>query len=146
LQDLFEQFWEILLAKLPNIQAYINKLKSTRERIIGTGGILDDEQMKAKMMGSFIDQYAHFKTAYRLMPKTKKETIDQISQLLIGEKHTRLSARLEKKNIVHYIFSNRQSEFGSPQTSSLLSKNKCKTCICFHKSEYHVKTGKIPDN
>jgi hypothetical protein len=107
LQDLFEQFWETSLAKLPNIQAYINKLKSTRERIIRIGGILNDEQMKAKMMGSLTDQYAHFKTAYRLMPRAEKETIDQISQLLISEEHTRSNARLEKKNVVHYISSNR---------------------------------------
>ena len=107
MQDLFEQFWEISLAKLPNMQAYINKLKSTRERIIGAGGTLDDEQMKAKMIDSLTDQYAHFKIAYRLMPRAEKETIDQISQLLISEEHTRSSARLEKKNVVHYIFSNR---------------------------------------
>jgi hypothetical protein len=37
------------------MQAYINKLKSIRERIIGAGGILDDEQMKAKIMGSLIN-------------------------------------------------------------------------------------------
>jgi hypothetical protein len=146
LQDLFEQFWETSLAKLPNMQAYINKLKSTRERIIGAGGTLDDEQMKAKMMGSLTDQYAHFKTAYRLMPRAEKETIDQISQLLISEEHTRSSARLEKKNVVHYISSNRQSGFGSPQTSSLPSKDRCKTCMCLHKGECHVKTGKIPNN
>ena len=107
MQDLFEQFWETSLAKLPNMQAYINKLKSTRERIIGAGETLDDKQMKAKIMGSLTDQYAHFKTAYRLMPRAEKETIDQISQLLIGEEHTRSNARLEKKNAVHYISSNR---------------------------------------
>jgi hypothetical protein len=134
------------LAKLPNMQAYINKLKSTRERIIGAGGTLDDEQMKAKMMGSLTDQYAHAKTAYRLMPRAEKETIDQISQLLISEEHTRSSARLEKKNVVYYISSNRQSGFGSPQISSLPSKDRCKTCMCFHKGKCHVKTGKIPDN
>jgi hypothetical protein len=76
LQDLFEQFWETSLAELLNMQAYINQLKSIRERIIEIGGILDDEQMKVKMMGSLTDQYAHFKTAYRLMPRAEKETID----------------------------------------------------------------------
>jgi hypothetical protein len=80
------------------MQAYTNKLKSIRERIIKAGGTLNDKQMKAKMMGSLTDQYAHFKTAYRLMPRAEKETIDQISQLLISEEHTRSSARLEKKN------------------------------------------------
>jgi hypothetical protein len=40
------------------------------------------------------------------MPRAEKGIIDQISQLFIGEEHTRLSARLEKKNVVHYIFSN----------------------------------------
>jgi hypothetical protein len=55
LQDLFKQFWETSLAKLPNMQAYINELKSTRERIIRAGGILDDEQMKVKMIGSLTD-------------------------------------------------------------------------------------------
>jgi hypothetical protein len=134
------------LAKLPNMQAYINKLKSTRERIIGAGGTLDDKQMKAKIMGSLTDQYAHFKTAYRLIPKAEKETINQINQLLINEEHTRSSARLEKKNVMHYISSNRQSGFGSPQTSSLPNSDRCKTCMCFHKGKCHVKTGKIPDN
>jgi gag-polypeptide of LTR copia-type len=89
------------------MQAYINKLKSTKERIIKAGGTLDDEQIKAKIMGSLTDQYTHFKTAYRLIPKAEKETIDQISQLLISEEHTRSNARLEKKNIMHYISSNR---------------------------------------
>ena len=63
--------------------------------------------MKEKMMNSLTDQYAHFKTAYRLMPRAEKETIDQISQLLIGEEHTRSNARLEKKNVIYYIFFNR---------------------------------------
>jgi hypothetical protein len=58
-------------------------------------------------MGSLTDQYTHFKTAYRLMPKAEKEIINQISQLLINEEHTRSSARLEKKNVVYYISSNR---------------------------------------
>jgi hypothetical protein len=106
LQDLFEQFWETSLAKLPNMQAYINKLKSTKKRIIEAGETLNDEQMKTKIMSNFTNQYAHFKTAYRLIPRAEKETINQISQLLISEEHTRSSARLEKKNIVHYIFSN----------------------------------------
>jgi hypothetical protein len=30
-------------------------------------------------MGSLTNQYTHFKIAYRLMPKTEKETINQIS-------------------------------------------------------------------
>jgi hypothetical protein len=61
------------------MQAYINQLKSIRERIIRAGGTLDDKQMKAKIMGSLTDQYAHFKTAYKLMPRAEKETIDQIN-------------------------------------------------------------------
>jgi hypothetical protein len=128
------------------MQTYINKLKSTRERIIRAGGTLDDKQIKAKMMGSLTDQYAHFKTAYRLMPRAEKETIDQINQLLISEEHTRSNARLEKKNVVYYIFFNRQSGFGSPQILSLLNKDRCKICMCLHKGECHVKTGKIPNN
>jgi hypothetical protein len=80
------------------------------------------------------------------MPRAEKETIDQISQLLISEEHTRSSARLEKKNVVHYISSNRQSGLGSPQTSSPSNWDRCNTCMCFHKGECHVKTGKIPDN
>jgi hypothetical protein len=146
LQDLFKQFWETSLAELPNMQAYINQLKSIRERIIGASDTLDDKQIKAKIMGSLTDQYAHFKTAYRLMPRAEKETINQISQLLISEEHTRSSARLEEKNVVHYISSNRQSELGSPQTSSPSNWDRCNTCMCFHKGECHVKTGKIPDN
>jgi hypothetical protein len=102
--------------------------------------------MKAKIMGSLTDQYTHFKIAYRLMPRVEKETIDQISQLLIGEEHTRSNARLEEKNVIYYISSNRQSGLGSPQTLSSLNWDKCNTCTCFHKGECYVKTGKIPDN
>ena len=58
------------------MQAYINELKSTRERIIGASGTLNDKQMKAKMMGSLTNHYANFKTAYRLIPRAEKETIN----------------------------------------------------------------------
>ena len=61
------------------MQAYINKLKSTRKKIIGAGGTLNDEQIKTKIIGSLTNQYAHFKIAYRFMLRAEKETIDQIS-------------------------------------------------------------------
>jgi hypothetical protein len=58
------------------MQVYINKLKSTRERIIKAGGTLDDKQMKVKIIDNLTDQYAHFKIAYKLMSRAEKEIID----------------------------------------------------------------------
>jgi hypothetical protein len=49
------------------MQDYINKIKSIRQRIIGAGETIDNNQLKVKLFSGFTSQYAAFKLTFRLI-------------------------------------------------------------------------------
>ena len=88
------------------MQDYINKIKSIRQRIIGAGGTIDDDQLKARLLSGLTSQYAAFKLTFRLMDQANRETVDQVCQILISEEYSRNKAGLDKEQAVNYVSSN----------------------------------------
>jgi hypothetical protein len=129
------------------MQDYINKIKSIKQRIIGAGGTIDDDQLKARLLSDLTSQYAAFKSTFRLMDQANKETVNQVCQILISKEYSRNKTGLDKEQAVnHVLFNQSQKEKGANNNTFSKQRDKYKICNYFHKGECFVKTGKIPSD
>src|SRR5450755_3334388 len=107
------------------MQDYINKIKSIRQRIVGAGGTINDDQLKARLLSGLTSQYAAFKSTFRLINQANRETVDQVCQILISEEYSRNKAGLDKEQAVNHVsFNQPQRKKGANNNTSNKQRDK----------------------
>jgi hypothetical protein len=125
-QQLYNEFGMISLARFNNMQNYINKNKRVYRQIQDTGGIIDLEYQKTRLINNLTSEYASFKSMFHMLTN-KKNIFDKICYLLFNKEYQYKSTkRMTKENNINMAYVSYANHTTS--NSEFISKRiKCKT-------------------